>query len=1050
MLLRNYPIKGMKNQIVIVQIEILHKYYSIFLSDSVSYKLRFTERSISLSTDLNSLQVGQMLEMSKVENCQILADIINQCQDGIWSIDDTYKITAINPVAADLLFKSFGVNLEIGEDLVKFSENPKFDRIFKEIKLALLGKPFTDQESLFINEGERVFESSFSPIIKNGLVAGVSIISREITELSYFTRLGKSKFRELQVLNRLSAVITKAYKLDEMLEDCTRIAGESLSPSRCSFLILNKEKGVLQKHQSALLNSQDFGPIELSINQGISGWVARNGEGRFISDTRLDPDYFEDDPETLSELCVPIMVSGDVFGVINLESKTLNAFDYEDEQLLKTISIQIATSIERITLFEKTERVSREMSALYKTALVTGSELDSNLLLKRLYEQVLEFFRPDTFLLALYDHKSHEMELMMADSTGDNLPELTNKQLTLKETELMEWVMKTRQILITQELKVEKLPEVAVWGDDAISRSWLGTWLVGRDHLLGAISMQFNKPNAYDADHKRLLESMAGQVAIALENARLFEAENQRIKELAAISTLSLAMREARDRKELLGILLDELTKLVKADGISLIIKEPVSQQQFNEISVGIWAHNSGHSIPEELTISDEFWQISEPIVLNSLTSIESLSKTAWLNETNAIVGLPLSLQGETIGILWIGRDEAFTEEEIRILTALGDIAASAIRRTTLNDQTNRQLQQLASLHDIDLAITGSSDLKVTLDFLLGSALTQLEMDGAVIQSLNPFSQTLSYVTGRGIYNAQILRGFSRIGEDLAGICALERRMIQEPNLENAALRSHRARMLRDAGFNSYYATPLIAKGQVKGVLEVFNHSSYRVSSDWLNFFNMLSTQAAIAIDNGELFDNLQRSNMDLTVAYDSTLEGWANALELRDEETEGHARRVTEMTEKLALAVGVQGYELNNIRRGALLHDIGKMGIPDQILLKPGPLNDEEWKVMRTHPELAHKLIAPISYLRSAIDIPYCHHEKWDGSGYPRKLKRGDIPLSARLFAIIDVWDALSSDRPYRKAWPSEKVFEHLSTQSGTHFDPNIAKIFLNQVIGK
>jgi HD-GYP domain-containing protein (c-di-GMP phosphodiesterase class II) len=340
--------------------------------------------------------------------------------------------------------------------------------------------------------------------------------------------------------------------------------------------------------------------------------------------------------------------------------------------------------------------------------------------------------------------------------------------------------------------------------------------------------------------------------------------------------------------------------------------------------------------------------------------------------------------------------------------------------------------------------------LKVTLDFLLGSALAQLEMDGAIIQSLNPYSQTLNSITSRGIYDSRILRSFSRMGDDLAGICALERRLIQEPNLEKAAQHSPRARLFKDVGFNSYYAIPLIAKGQVKGVLEVFSQAPYRVTGDWINFFTMLSTQAAIAIDNGELFDNLQRSNMDLMVAYDSTLEGWASALELRDEETEGHARRVTEMTERLAIAVGVQGQELNNIRRGALLHDIGKMGIPDQILLKPGPLNDEEWKVMRTHPELAYKLIAPISFLRSAIDIPYCHHEKWDGTGYPRNLKAEDIPLSARLFAIIDVWDALSSDRPYRKAWDEQKVYDYLLSQTGSHFDPNLLKVFLTQVFGK
>lgn len=981
---------------------------------------------------------------------RVSEDIIYHSQDGIWSIDDQYRITAINPTAVELIFKAFDINLSVGQDLSAFKNLPQLSTMFTDLDLALKGKKFTEQESLFIAEGERVFETSYSPILKGNEVSGVSVISREITELSYYTRLGKSKFRELQVLNTLSSKIAQAHTVDEMFEECTQIVGESLAPARCWFMFYDKKSSVLCRHRSNYLENGDSTQIIVRLDKGITSWVAKNGVSKFVPDTSLDPDYFEVDPNTRSELCVPILVADEVYGVINLEASNINAFASEDEQLLKTIANHIASSIERINLFEKTERTSREMSALYKTALVTSNELDSNVLVKKLYEQILDFFKPDTFLLALYDHKSHEMELLMADSTGDKLPELTNKQLTVKETGLMNWVMKTRKTLVTQELRVEKLPEVAVWNELDTAGSWLGTWLVGRDHLLGAISMQSTKINAFDEEHKQLLVSMAGQVAVALENARLFEAENQRIKELAAISALSLAMREARDRKELLSILLDELTKVVRADALALVTKDPVTHQQFSEIATGKWLSNSGNILPANLTLPDQMWQSTTPLLINTLESDNPISSSPWMKEIAAIIGLPLSLQGETIGILWIGRNDSFSDEEIRILTALADIAASAIRRTTLNDQTTRQLQQLASLHDIDLAITGSSDIKVTLDFLLGSALTQLEMDGAIIQSLNPFSQTLNCITSRGIYDTRILRSFSRMGDDLAGICALERRLIQEPNLEKAAYHSPRARLFRDAGFNSYFAIPLIAKGQVKGVLEVFSQMPFKVSGDWINFFTMLSTQAAIAIDNGELFDNLQRSNMDLMVAYDSTLEGWASALELRDEETEGHARRVTEMTERLALAVGIQGQELNNIRRGALLHDIGKMGIPDQILLKPGPLNDEEWKIMRTHPELAYKLIAPISFLRSSIDIPYCHHEKWDGTGYPRKLKGEEIPLSARLFAIIDVWDALSSDRPYRKAWDEKKVYEHLLSQSGSHFDPAILKVFLNQVMGK
>jgi putative nucleotidyltransferase with HDIG domain len=192
------------------------------------------------------------------------------------------------------------------------------------------------------------------------------------------------------------------------------------------------------------------------------------------------------------------------------------------------------------------------------------------------------------------------------------------------------------------------------------------------------------------------------------------------------------------------------------------------------------------------------------------------------------------------------------------------------------------------------------------------------------------------------------------------------------------------------------------------------------------------------------MFNSLQRSNVELMLAYDTTLEGWSKALDLRDKETEGHTQRVTEMTVRLAQVMGFKDNELVHIRRGALLHDIGKMGIPDSILLKAGPLTDEEREIMCHHPAYAYEMLYPISYLRPALDIPYCHHEKWDGTGYPRGLKGDQIPLAARIFAAVDVWDALRSDRPYRAGWPVERVREHIQSLSGTHFDPEVVDVFL------
>jgi HD-GYP domain-containing protein (c-di-GMP phosphodiesterase class II) len=250
-------------------------------------------------------------------------------------------------------------------------------------------------------------------------------------------------------------------------------------------------------------------------------------------------------------------------------------------------------------------------------------------------------------------------------------------------------------------------------------------------------------------------------------------------------------------------------------------------------------------------------------------------------------------------------------------------------------------------------------------------------------------------------------------------------------------------------GYTEYYGVPLIAKGNVVGVMEIFNRAPLPRDAEWRAFCETLADQAAIAIDNARLFTDLQRSHTDLMLAYDATIEGWSRALELRDQETEGHTERVTEITLRLARAFGIGEEEITHIRRGALLHDIGKISIPDAILLKPGKLTDEEMALMRGHAQRAYEMLLPIEYLRPALDIPYCHHEKWDGTGYPRGLKGEEIPLAARLFAIADVYDALTSDRPYRKAWSRAEALEYIRQQSGTYFEPRVVEVFL-QIVGE
>jgi putative nucleotidyltransferase with HDIG domain len=243
----------------------------------------------------------------------------------------------------------------------------------------------------------------------------------------------------------------------------------------------------------------------------------------------------------------------------------------------------------------------------------------------------------------------------------------------------------------------------------------------------------------------------------------------------------------------------------------------------------------------------------------------------------------------------------------------------------------------------------------------------------------------------------------------------------------------------------SILCAPLKVKDVLIGVIYVDNraHSGIFQEAD-LEMISSFANQAAVAIDNARLFDSLQASNKELEEAYQATLEGWVRALDMRDKETEGHTKRVTALTVELAQKMGVGGDALIHIRRGALLHDIGKMAIPDGILLKPGPLTDDERFLIQKHPVYAYEMLSPIRFLEPALDIPYCHHEKWNGKGYPRGLSGENIPLAARIFAVVDVWDALVSDRPYRKGLRPADVKKKIFEDSGSHFDPKVVEAFL------
>jgi response regulator RpfG family c-di-GMP phosphodiesterase len=383
--------------------------------------------------------------------------------------------------------------------------------------------------------------------------------------------------------------------------------------------------------------------------------------------------------------------------------------------------------------------------------------------------------------------------------------------------------------------------------------------------------------------------------------------------------------------------------------------------------------------------------------------------------------------------------------EEISACQLLAERAAAALENARLFEKTDRHLQQVQALRTIDAAIASSFDLKVILNIILYQIVSQLDVDAVDVMLLNPHNYALEYSVGRGFRSSAIERSRFLLGEGVVGQQVMERRTIHISDLQVVVHNLLRADIFREEGFVAYSAAPLVAKGEVKGVLEVYQREASDRGPEWIEFLETLAGQVAIAIDNSQLFANLQRSNLELSLAYDATIEGWSRALDMRDKLTEGHTKRVTEIALHLARAMGMSEADLVHMRRGILLHDMGKVGIPDTILLKDSELTEEEWKVMRMHPQYAFEMLAPISYLRPALDIPGSHHEKWDGTGYPRGLKGEQIPLAARIFSVVDVYDALTSDRPYRKAWTKKKALQYIENEKDKSFDPRVVEVFMS-----
>jgi PAS domain S-box-containing protein len=832
-----------------------------------------------------------------------------------------------------------------------------------------------------------------SPVMdQEGNMTGVLGILTEKNEI------GQARLMQ-QALFNIASATNETNNLDDLYRSIHQ-ALSILMPAENIFIALYDEnRGMIS--YPYYQDQYDLPPEPSKAERGLTALVIRSGESQLVDPARFEELVASGEVESVGTpsidwLGVPLKVKNRTFGMIAVQSYTEGVrFTEEHKELLEFVSDQIAMAVERVRN-EETIRINEKR---YHDIL----EDQTDLILRFHTDGVLTFTNQ-----AFCDY----FGLDRKRAIGSSVLEIFSRQ------------------------RINRITRNALQPDGKhISESFENEHVLpdGRTHWV-----QW-KTRAIFTENGNLEEIQAV--------GRDMTEQHLRHREMELITNITSATRLTHSTREILDEILDEISETISMDALGFSLYNSGGEIMTLDYVRGIWKGFHHAEVPISHAIIWETFR-TRGLYLNNRLGQKSINPPSELTRgLVGIAGIPLISEDTPIGMLWLGKKGPITDEEIRLIKSVGEITANGIHRISLFEKTQERLRRLTTLKTIDLAITSTVDLKVILDILIDQIVNQLGVDASSIWLFDPVTQLLEYRAGRGFSSAHFKNYRLRLGESHAGRVALERKREIVHNLDE--INDSMTEFYRKLGeeFTSFIAVPLIAKGQVKGVLEIFTKRPLNPDAEWLEFLDSLGGQAAIALDNATMFDRLQRSNIELGLAYDATIDGWARALEMRDQETIGHTRRVADLTIGLVKLLDDNMLDIEQVRRGVMLHDIGKMGIPDRILLKKARLTPDEWKIMRMHPSYAYDMLHSVPNLRKLVDIPYSHHERWDGGGYPRGLKGEEIPLAARLFTVVDVWDAIRSDRPYRPAWPEKKAIEYMREEIGKKFDPRLVQLFLDNL---
>jgi PAS domain S-box-containing protein len=1007
---------------------------------------------------------------SSLDLNQVLQSILDQLVKIIPSDGGTVQLLDGDQLNILATFGNEAANYPTHSPL-KLSRYPLNQYIVTEKRTVRIDNTLTDERYLYLDKFANVKSFLGIPLIAKNRTIGVVTLeshqtqrfSREDEELGLtianYTSVAIENARsfdveqrrrmQAEILHRATEALTTSIELDKLFEIIFDSLLELISYDSASIEIIGQDdyyEIVAGRNISFELTGKKYAP-------DLKKWggIENAHKPRIIADVQADPRFekFKGSEYIRSWMGIPLFSQGKLIGYLNLDSKKNGFFKEEHIAVLQTFANQIGIVLENARLFQEKSHRSHIIEALAEIANEIATLQEVVPALDIIATRTLSLLNASS--VAIYLLQDDKEIIKIVSAKGAYQKELishtirrgegiTGNVIASGKPEIVDEIAKD-----SRKLNVPGTPE-----EDSSFETMMSAPLILHGESIGAINAwRLKSKGLFDKSELNFLVNIAHQASISIDSGNLFQESIRRTQEAAAIAEVGRDISATLQ----LDIVLERIAMyariLLKADTSAVYLSEPDHPLLTAIAAIGAESEEikndpieTGVGILGSIALRK-----SGEIVNNTMADPRTIIiKGTQVVQHEHIMAASVLSKDNLTGLLVVWRngvEKEFKVTELGFLSSLAQQAAVAIENARLFDAERRRRQEAENLRSAAVAITSSLDPKTVLQTILTTLQQVVPFDSGTMMFLE--DDVVRIVAAQGFDNMDAIlnRTFSAENKLIHVINQLKKPYIIDDVTDDARFE----RWGGEDPVHAWMGIPLIAHDKIIGYITLDSLKAGAFDQNAATLAHTFALHATAAIENTQLFENLQTSNQELSLAYDTTLAGWAKALELRDKETHGHTNRVTDLTMELARFIGLPKADLIPLRRGVLLHDIGKMGVPDEILHKDGPLTEKEWIEMHKHPQYAFDLLYPILFLRPSIDIPYSHHEWWDGSGYPQKLKGAEIPLPARIFAIVDVWDALLSDRPYRKAWTKAKAAKYLREQAGSHFDPNLVETFLNMI---